>query len=421
MYKEFEFNLRLTSKNFQLLNTTAESQQLYYGLLKVNTDTKITGNVNEPVITMTLSPSSDSNVTYVVPQSEKTLLEQKGIVQFVDKDFEGDPFLATLHLEDTVKTNNPFKGIDLTANIELNDKAVLNIIIDPLTGDKLAVQGSSTLTLQVNPTGDINLSGRYEITKGSYDFSFYKLVKRQFIIEKGGSISWSGDPMKAALDIQASYTVETSPLELISNQLSDQSEINSYKQVLPFLVYLNIRGQLLTPEITFKLDMPDSKRGAFGGAIYSKLQDINTRESDLNKQVFALLILKRFIADNPLENQAAAGMATTARQSVGRILSDQLNRLGENVKGVQLNVDIKSYEDYAAGTAQAQTRVQLGVQKTLLNDRLIIKLSGNVDIEGQNTNANMTPRITSVTSPLNTNSPRTEGCASPGSVIPTMT
>ncbi len=370
---------------------------------------------------MTLSPSSDSNVTYVVPQSEKTLLEQKGIVQFVDKDFEGDPFLATLHLEDTVKTNNPFKGIDLTANIELNDKAVLNIIIDPLTGDKLAVQGSSTLTLQVNPTGDINLSGRYEITKGSYDFSFYKLVKRQFIIEKGGSISWSGDPMKAALDIQASYTVETSPLELISNQLSDQSEINSYKQVLPFLVYLNIRGQLLTPEITFKLDMPDSKRGAFGGAIYSKLQDINTRESDLNKQVFALLILKRFIADNPLENQAAAGMATTARQSVGRILSDQLNRLGENVKGVQLNVDIKSYEDYAAGTAQAQTRVQLGVQKTLLNDRLIIKLSGNVDIEGQNTNANMTPRITSVTSPLNTNSPRTEGCASPGSVIPTMT
>jgi translocation and assembly module TamB len=71
---------------------------------------------------------------------------------------------------------------------------------------------------------------------------------------------------------------------------------------------------------------------------------------------------------------------------VSRLLSDQLNRLSENVKGVQLNVDIKSYEDYSTGEAQGNTQVQLGVSKSLFNDRLVVKLSGNVDVEGENTN-----------------------------------
>ncbi|HEY6436229.1 MAG TPA: translocation/assembly module TamB domain-containing protein, partial [Ignavibacteriaceae bacterium] len=43
-YKEFRFNLRLTAKNFQLLNTTAEDNKLFYGKVKVNTVTRITGN-----------------------------------------------------------------------------------------------------------------------------------------------------------------------------------------------------------------------------------------------------------------------------------------------------------------------------------------------------------------------------------------
>ncbi len=391
-FRDFEADLRITARNFQILNTEADNKKPYYGMAKINTDTRITGNTNQPTVTMTIDPSDDTNVTYVVPQSAKAVLEQKGIVQWVDRDAISDPFLATLNLTDTIKTENIFRSIDLTANIELTDKETLNIVIDPLTGDKLSVQGNSVLVLEIAPAGDLTLSGRYEITRGSYDFSFYKLVKRKFLIEKGGSISWSGDPMRATLDIRASYTVQTSPLELISNLDPTDAQATNYKQVLPFLVYLKIRGQLLTPEISFALDMPDNKKNVFGGSVYARLQDINTRESELNKQVFALLILKRFIAENPLDNQSAS-IANTTRQSVSRILSDQLNRLSENVKGVQLNLDIKSHQDYASSSsagssqAQGQTKVQLGVTKNLLNDRLIVKLSGNVNIEGQNTTA----------------------------------
>ena len=382
-YKKFDFDLRIIAKEFQLLNSRKNDNELYYGLLKVNTNATITGDSNEPKIEMTASLSDDSEITYVVPQVEKNILEQKGIVQFIDRDAVIDPFLTNLQLQDT--TYGVFGGLNLSANIEFNDKAVLNIIIDPLTGDKLSVRGNSTLVLDMNASGNVNLSGRYEITKGSYNFTFYNLVKREFMIEKGGSITWSGDPLNAALDIRASYQVETSPLDLVYNQINtaNQTEVNAYNQRLPFLVYLNIKGKLLVPELSFAIDMPDDKRNVLGGAIYAKLQDINTRESDLNKQVFALLILKRFIAENPFESQATSSISNTTRVSVSRLLSEQLNRLSEKVRGVQLSFDLKSYENYSGEEVQGQTKVQLGVSKNLFNNRLMVKLSGNVDIEGE--------------------------------------
>jgi translocation and assembly module TamB len=387
-YTDFDLNLSLKARDFQLLNTDEDDNELFYGNVRINTDASISGTLTQPKIQMQMSLMDDSELTYIVPQSEKGVLEQRGIVLFVDKDSKDDPFLASINPRDTVKSK--FIGLDLTANIELNEKETLSIIIDPVTGDKLTVKGNSTLTLDIDPTGDMQLSGRYEISEGSYDLSFYKLVKRKFLIKKGGTITWSGDPLLATMDISASYEVETSPLELVINQvpITDQQQINMYKQRLPFLVFLNIRGDLLTPDISFELDMPIDSRDAMAGSIYAKIKDINTRESDLNKQVFALLILRRFVSENPFETEGGSDVAATARRSVSKLLTEQLNRLSENIKGIELSFDVKSYEDYSTGEAQGQTEVQLGVSKRLLDDRLIVKVSGNVDIEGNATNQN---------------------------------
>jgi hypothetical protein len=387
-YTNFDLNLRLTARHFQLLNTDEDDSDLFYGKVSINTDASISGTLTQPKVQMQMSLMDDSKLTYIVPQSEKGVLESRGIVLFVDRDAKDDPFLASINPRDTVKSK--YIGLDLTANIELNDKETLSIIIDPTTGDKLVVKGNSTLTLDIDPTGDMQLSGRYEITEGTYDLSFYKLVKRNFSIKKGSTITWSGDPLLATMDITASHKVETSALDLVINQLpiTDKQQTNMYKQRFPFLVYLNIRGDLLTPDISFELDMPVDSRNAMAGSIYAKIKDVNTRESDLNKQVFALLILRRFVSDNPFDSEAGSNVESTARVSVSKLLTEQLNRLSENIKGIELSFDVKSYEDYTSGEAQGQTEVQLGVSKSLLDDRLIVKVSGNVDIEGNATNQN---------------------------------
>ncbi len=383
-FKSYRLDLDVKARDFQMLNSTYDDNKLFYGKVSVTTNIKIRGTSDEPKVNMNVSLGDKSNFTFVVPQTEKGVQDQKGIVTFVDKDAETDPFLAGVHPNDTTMT--AFRGVDLTANIELSGGETFNIVLDPASGDQLSVKGKSALTLNMDTSGEMQLTGRYEIVSGSYDFSFYKLVKRNFIIEKGSVISWLGDPMEAQLDIKALYKIETSPMELVSNQIdiSNSSELNTYRQRLPFMVYLMIKGDMLTPEISFKLDMPIEKQNAFGGNIYATIQDLNTRESDLNKQVFALLVLKRFITENPLESQSGGDTEGSARSSVSRVLTDQLNRLSENVKGVQLSFDVKSYQDYTTGTAQGQTQLQLGVSKTLFNDRLVVKVSGNLDIEGEN-------------------------------------
>ncbi len=395
-YRDFKFKLDLDANGFRVLNTTKTDNDLFYGQVDLNISARIRGDITTPSIQTSISLSGGNHLTYIVPQSEAAVLAAQGIVRFVDKTFKADPFIKKIQpeLNDTIKSQ--FTGMDVTANIELTDKESLTIVIDPTTNDQLTVKGNTTLTLQMDRTGDMQLAGRYEISEGTYNLSFYKFLKREFKIEKGSTITWSGDPLNAEMDIRAIFELEAAPIDLMINQLagsSDQAALNRYKQRLPFQVYLNLKGQLLNPEISFKLEMPMDERNALEGNIYARLQDINTRESDLNKQVFALLILKRFISDNPFETEAGGGIEGSARSSVSKILTEQLNRLSENVKGVELSFDVKSYEDYNSGQAEGQTELQLGLSKSLLNDRLVVKLSGNVDIEGENTNREVTDYI----------------------------
>src|SRR5690606_9155045 len=221
-FQTFALNLKLAANNFQILNSTAKDNDLFYGKVGVTTTANIRGTATQPVIDMRVNLTKNSNFTYVIPQSEKGVLEQEGIVDWVDRDAQKDPFLASIDPKDTIKS--VFTGIDLTANIELSDQETFNIIIDPATGDKLSVKGNSTLTLNIDPTGDMVLTGRYEISEGTYDLSFYKLVKRNFSIEKGSTIIWSGNPLDADMNIRAIYEVETSPIELIANQTNDTQE-----------------------------------------------------------------------------------------------------------------------------------------------------------------------------------------------------
>jgi hypothetical protein len=306
------------------------------------------------------------------------------VVKFVDRDVHKDPFLAAVakdakSREDSVST---IQGITLTAKIEIDDEETLNILIDPVTDDKLTVNGTATLTLDIDPTGNMNLTGRYELSSGSYGLTFYKLVKRDFEIQKGSTIIWSGDPLNADLDITGLYSVETSPAELLQTQ-SQSGNSDQLRQRLPFIVNLNVDGKILSPIISFSIDMPERDRNALGGSVYARLQDINTRESDLNKQVFSLLILKRFVADNPFQSEGGATLEGAARTSVSRFLTDQLNKMSDNINGVQLTFDLKSYEDYSGEETTDRTQLQLGLSKNLFSDRLVVKLSGNVDIEGQ--------------------------------------
>jgi len=101
------------------------------------------------------------------------------------------------------------------------------------------------------------------------------------------------------------------------------------------------------------------------------------------------LLLNRFVQENPFESSGEGlTVESFARASVSKIFTEQLNRLASDlVKGVNLNFDVVSQDDYSTGNRQTQTDLNVALSKSLLNDRLTVTVGSNFELEGaQNTN-----------------------------------
>jgi hypothetical protein len=384
-YRDYAFDMEILADDFQVLNSTRQDNELYYGQLFIDAHLHIEGELNSPVADGSLRVNDRTVLTIVVPQEDPGLIEREGIVEFIDM----DTFQYTILTTGADSLNQiDWTGLDVAVSISIDEDAELNLIIDEANGDYLNVKGVADLTGGIDPSGKMTLTGRYELHEGSYSFSFNQL-KREFLIEKGSTILWTGDALNADVDVAAVYTAETAPLSLVQHQLAeaDQSVINTYKQKLPFRILLSMKGKLLKPDIAFDIELPERNYGVSGEivtTVQARLAELRTEPSELNKQVFAVLLLNRFISDDPFQNDArGGGISSLARQSASRLLSEQLNNLmGGLIAGVELSFDINSIEDYTTGELQNRTELTVGLSKQLLDDRLKVSVGSQFELEG---------------------------------------
>jgi len=392
-FRSYSYDLRVHTDKFLLLNKPASRDALYYGTVILNSDISAKGDMRKLIVNMQAELDKGTNLAIVLPESNLAVEERRGIVRFVDSHIPANSIMSRENPgtnSDTVEAT--FSSMDLTSNITVNKDSKLRILIDPVSGDSLVIQGEATLSFTRDPSGKLTLTGRYEILNGSYQLSFGDFIKREFAIAKGSSLTWFGSPYEADVDITAIYTVKAAALDLIQDQLVgiSQEERNKYKQELPIQVNLIMKGKLLKPDIHFSLDLPPDKRGVLSGTVYAKLNELNSQESELNKQVFALLVLGRFMPQNPLDIAGGnGGLSDFARSSVSQILSTQLNRLSEHyLAGANLNVGLDSYQDYSSGNPEGRTQLKLALSKQLFDERVTVQIGGNVDLEGRRSQEN---------------------------------
>lgn len=381
-YRDFAFGLNISARDFKVVNSTKTDNQILYGVMAINANIGVKGDMNLPKIDGTITVTDKTDFTFVLPQSSPALQEREGIIEFVDQD--------QLALDDTLKDpqdelDETLKGLDVNLNIELNKDAKLSIIIDKTNGDFIKLQGEAQLTGGIDPSGKTTLVGRYEVNEGAYEMSV-SLLKRRFEIQEGSSIVWTGEPTKASVDITAVYKTKAAPLDLVQQQLQGDEQANLFKQRIPFNTYLKMSGELLKPILTFDIEIDGNNPGVSTDVttlVESKLDQLRTEQSEMNKQVFALLLLNRFIGENPFESSTGMSAESVARQSVSRMLSEQLNNLAADlVEGVELNFDLESSDDYTTGTRENRTDLNVGISKTLLNDRLKVSVGSNFGLEG---------------------------------------
>ncbi|MET0635513.1 MAG: translocation/assembly module TamB domain-containing protein [Chitinophagaceae bacterium] len=387
-FTNFNLDLEVKAKNFRALNSTKKDNKIFYGKLFFDTDLKITGTETNPVIDGRIKVNEKTALTVVLPQNEPGVVEREGIVEFVDMDAPASDslFLARYDSLNTVDLS----GAQVSLNIEIDKAADLTLIVDEGNGDFLNVKGQALLNAGITPGGEISMAGTYELEDGAYNLSFNG-IRRKFVIEKGSRITFAGEPTDADLDITAKYVANAAPLDLVKGQLGDDIESTSrniYLQKLPFEVLLKMEGPLLKPSISFDIQLPSNQNFGVGAevtqTVQTKLDQLRTEDAEMNKQVFALLLLNRFVAENPF-NSSGSGFsaATLARQSVSKLLTEQLNKLASDlVSGVDLNFDVESSEDYSTGQRADRTDLNVGLSKRLLNDRLTVTVGSNFELEG---------------------------------------
>ena len=382
-FANYRYDLYINADNFRAINSTKRQNDLYYGQLFFDTELHIAGTEALPVVDGAITINDETDFTVVIPQQQAGVLERDGIVRFVDMDSVKID-TATFARHDSLN-NSGIRGMDLSVNITVVKEATFSLVVDEANGDFVRIQGEAELTAGIDKSGKVSLTGSYEIDNGAYEISF-NLLRREFQIQKGSRIIWLGEPTLADVNVTAVYRTNTAPLPLVQQYVVRDEAY--YKQKVPFEVHLKLTGQLLTPDISFDITQPTNRSYAQAGfiteAIDLRLEQLRQEPSEMTKQVFAVLLMNRFINDNPFEGSGGgfnAGMM--ARQSVSKILAEQLNDLAADlIKGVDINFDVVSFEDYSKGTPTNRTDLNVSLSKQLLNDRLKVTVGNNFELEG---------------------------------------
>lgn len=388
------FDLNFVAENFQLLKAKKDDNNILFGTANFSAVANLTGDLLIPKLEINTNINKTTDITYILPSATVNMESREGIVMFVNRE---SPDAILTRTEEKLGT---ITGFEIKTFITSDKEAQFTIIIDEKKGDNFQISGKADLSFGLEPNGRMSLSGYYNAEKGHYEMNLYNLVNRRFDLARDSRVTWSGNPFDAELDVRAIYKLKTSASPLMATQTSglDPSVKNLYRQALPFLVYLNIDGALMQPKITFKLDMPEEDRGAINGEVYSRVQEVNQQESELNRQVFSLLVLNQFYPEVGNDG-STGGVVNIARENINDALSDQLNNFSDKLMGdtgVELNFGLNSFTDYKGATEQQRTQLDIAAQKKLFNDRLIVKVGSEVDIEGSGSAGEEAPLIGNV-------------------------
>ena len=385
-FRNFDFGLTVVANDFRAIHSKEADNDLFYGDLILDTKLNINGTVDNPVVGGNIKIKKDTKFSIVIPQSDPSIADREGIVEFVNED---DLYLKQTALLEKKLNQSKLIGMDVSVDISIDKEAELTLVIDKGNGDYLNLKGVAELTGGIDPSGKTTLTGKYEFSGGAYEMNF-NMIRRKFEIQKGSYIVWNGEPTMATLNIKAIYKVNAAPIDLLGNQLGTVTPTvkNTYKQKIPFQTILMMNGELMKPEITFDIILPDGNYGVSSDIVtasQTKLEQLRQEPAELNKQVFALLLLNRFIGENPFASESGGTNAESlARQSVSKILSQQLNDLAADlISGVQLEFDLQSTDNYTSGTLENRTDLNVGISKKLFDDRIKVTVGSSFGVEGQ--------------------------------------
>lgn len=353
------------AKDFFCLNTKKGDNSLYYGEAYATGYAKFTGPVED--IVMDIKGKSEKGTRIFIPLTGEVEAGSANFIKYVDKSPK-----AIKAKKDAKKAEDDW-GYSMNFNFEVNNNAEIQLIFDEALGDIMKGTGNANLKLVVDSKGEYKMYGAYTVEQGEYLFTTMNVFQKKFFVKRGGTITWDGDPYKGIMNLTAYYRVRTNPDDLLGKTTGGTQKIN-----VDCNLFLN--GELFAPEIRFGLSFPDieSQNKDNNLELVNKIKQIESDQEEMNRQIFSLMLLKRFLPPSGLSN-GGGSITGGVNASVTDLLSAQMsNWLSQVAPGWEVNFN------YQAGNVANNRAVVLGLLKRFLDDRLIIEGSYSFDNNQQN-------------------------------------
>lgn len=379
-YKSPSIDVSIATDHFLFLETTKGYNSTFYGTAFGDGYAEIQGPLRDLKMSIQAKSHPGSKISFPL-EDEAAEVESQHIFTFIEDKVES---------EESEKEETPVaqRNLQVDLDLEVTEDAEIEIIFDQQAGDIIRSKGSGDISVNYHSRGDFNVYGTYTIAEGDYLFTMQDVVKKPFTVKPKGTVSFYGSPYDAQLNVEAVYSVLKANLNDIVNDNSAQQA--QAIQSADVDVSMLLTGTLADTDINFAIELPDlSSVGNNSSDIEAIINGINNDidTNELNRQVFGLVVLNKFIANDVLQGSELLGASASATFSdfISNQFSKLLNEtLSEFIPDSDFSVKWRRYN--AANVDDAPTNLGSGDEFELLytqrlfNDRVSIDIGGNLDV-----------------------------------------
>jgi hypothetical protein len=347
-FKDWKLDIKIDFQNMLALNTNESQNSSFFGTAYGTGSFRAYGPVDN--IVMDIKARTEKGTVFNLPLSGSSDVNQYDFLTFRSANKKNAIATPNKRIEDKNS------GYALNFDLEVTPNAEMRLLFDPKVGDILTGNGTSNLRLEYNENGDFNVFGDYNIDKGEYLFTLQNVINKKFIVQKGGKISFGGDPYNADINLTAAYRVRTPLYQLVQNIDSSAT----VKRPIDVDAMMMLTDKLMQPQINFDILLPNSDE-----ATRNLLKSQIVNEDDLNRQVFSLLVFRTFLpSQSGVTNTSAI---SNVGSNVSELLSSQLTNMLS-----QISSDVNLGVNYMQGDATSADQVNVNLSTQLFNDRVSI-------------------------------------------------
>ncbi|MDN3667054.1 translocation/assembly module TamB domain-containing protein [Algibacter miyuki] len=348
-FSKWGLGLDVSTKNLLVLDTKESEDALYYGTGFIGGEASIYGPTDE--LRINVIGETKAGTVFKIPLNDAESFGDNSFIHFITKEEKEARNSGTELVFDEIK------GIELDFDLDVTEDAEVEIIIDKNTGHSLRGKGRGGLLVEINTNGKFDMWGDFAVFEGVYNFAYGGFIQKQFIVQPGGTLAWEGDPLDAAINMNAIYKTQANPSPLLDVPIN---------RSIPVELNIALTGNLEQPNPEFTFDFPN-----VNSTIKSEL---NYRlESDSDRQDQALYLISTGSFSGGLDELNFSG-------TIAERLNGIINSVFSNGDG-KLNLGLNYEAGQNTPDYQTEDRVGLTLQ-TQISDRILFNGKVGVPVGG---------------------------------------